>query len=467
MSQSDDRQPPKQDAKGDHQSETPPESAQELTERKPHEPQAEGPVESKPVTEGDPAKADTSAGQTVAVEPTVPATEEPAPSRPARDEAYVQPQKATSAKRSWLWLPMVLNGLLTLVLVVLIVLLGWRFYPQWGALQGQVGELAEEQALLVQADRELKQGQQALAAAEAETLARAESMVKPLQDNLRAVGERLDAHNQRLLSLSNTSREDWLLAEAQYLLRLASQRLLVDRQASSALGLMESVDGILRDLAMPDLFAVRQALATDLAAVRLAAAVDREGIYLRLAGLINSLDSLPTYDTPIIEGEALELPSEPEPATEDEPEVGFWQSVKAFPGVVWRWLKGVGVAIIDKISSYVRIQDHEYSASPLLPPSTAEYLRQNVRLSLEQAQVAMLREQTEIYRASLGQAIDLVERYFPDTPGRQALLQELLRLQGLTVDVTLPSITSSLGQLAAFIERLHQLEGASSQAEAP
>ena len=43
----------------------------------------------------------------------------------------------------------------------------------------------------------------------------------------RPLPQRLDSHNKRLLSLSSTSREDWLLAEAEYLLRLANQRLLM------------------------------------------------------------------------------------------------------------------------------------------------------------------------------------------------------------------------------------------------
>ena len=83
----------------------------------------------------------------------------------------------------------------------------------------------------------------------------------------------LNGQQQRLLNMSTTNREDWLMAEAEYLLRLANQRVLIERSATSAVGLLESADAIMEQVAAglgdPELFAIRRAIAQDLAALRL------------------------------------------------------------------------------------------------------------------------------------------------------------------------------------------------------
>jgi len=392
-----------------------------------------------------------------------------APKPETKSESQDPPTAASAApqtgkvKKSRLWLPVSFNFILTLALIAVVVMAGFWFYPRWQQQQVTIGELqsqiAAEKNSASASVNEISQQMANVQKASDQALQKAQAQAEALDKQLRAVTERLNAHNQRLLSLSNTSREDWMLAEAQYLLRLASQRLLVDRQATSALGLMESVDGILQELAMPDLFSVRQALANDLAKVRLASEVDREGLYLRLDGLINNMEQLPMYQNP-----AAAKAAEVSEATEASDSVDMATSDASG---AWAWVKRQAAAVGDKLSQYFILQRHDQPTVPLLPPSEAEYLRQNIRLSLEQAQVAMLREQNEVYAASLGEAMDLVQRYFPSSPARKALLAELNQLQGKPIAVELPQINSSIEQLQAYIERLHQLgaSGKESQAE--
>ncbi|GLS27071.1 uroporphyrinogen-III C-methyltransferase [Marinibactrum halimedae] len=268
---------------------------------------------------------------------------------------------------------------------------------------------------------------------------------RDLEAKLNAVTSRLDAHNERLLSLSNTSREDWLLAEAEYLLRLANQRLLVDRSARSAVGLLEAADEILRELAMPDLFPVRQAVAQDLGALKLAATVDREGLYLRLDGLANNIHLLPNVFS--------DLQFEP----------GEVEAVLAPADESQHW--------IDRLSMMVKRVTHEFSqyvkvhgpsdqpAKPLLPPESDTYLKQNLRFLLEQAQLAMLREQTNIYQQSLTKARELLTEFYPLSEQARRLRTELISLASEPVVEKLPDISSSQEQLHAYIEALHQLTG--------
>lgn len=397
---------------------------------------------------------------------TVDAEPEPEPT-PEPQPTQQEPQPAPAAapvkvKKSKLWIPVFFNFLLTLALIGGIAYGVWMLFPQmqqqWQQQQQALAAVEKQQAAektsLAESADAINDQMAGVRQASDESLAQAQQLAEEMKAELRSITERLNAHNQRLLSLSNTSREDWMLAEANYLLRLASQRLLVDRQATSALGLMEAVDDILQELAMPDLFSVRQALARDLGAVRLAAEVDREGIYLRLDGLIHNMEQLPLYQNPLSDSPTVEM-VEPESV-----DAGEQASETAEPEMgTWPWAQQYLDAAGDRLSQYFVLKRHDQPQSALIAPTQESYLRQNVRLSLESAQVAMLREQNEIYAASLGQAIDLVQRYFPETPASKALIEELTGLEERPIAVDLPHIDNSIEQLEAYIERLHQLAG--------
>src|SRR5690606_16217521 len=130
---------------------------------------------------------------------------------------------------------------------------------------------AEPQQLREQLERALNQ--------------RLEQQARQQEQALTSLEERLENANRRLRAMSSTNREDWKLAEAEYLLRLANQRLLMERDGGNALALAQEVDQILRDLNDTDLFPVRRALARDITALKLADQVDREGLYLQLMAL--------------------------------------------------------------------------------------------------------------------------------------------------------------------------------------
>lgn len=302
-------------------------------------------------------------------------------------------------------------------------------------------QAVEKTQSLQQAIQQLNEKQQQQQQQQLNVLSQSNSRLQSYEENIDSVNQRLDAHNDRLLSLSNTSREDWLLAEAEYLLRLANQRMLVDRNARSALGLLESADNILRELAMPDLFPIRKAVADDIGALKLAAVVDREGIYLKLMGLANNLDRLPSLrKPPEIELEQMQL------------------SENAFDGeTYWQKAKHFGESAVEYLGSYVRIQDRTEPVQPLLPPETDNYLHQNIRFSLEEAQLAMLREESSIYKASLEQAMQLLRRHYPESDQAAILMKEVNELMQMPVAAELPDISGSQERLHAYIERLHKL----------
>jgi uroporphyrin-3 C-methyltransferase len=113
-----------------------------------------------------------------------------------------------------------------------------------------------------------------------------------LIQGLQSVETQLAEQGRELARFSGNDRETWLLAETGHLLRLANQRLVMAGDPVAAQALLHGADAVLRDLNDPSLHAVRAAVAADVAALRAIPKVDVEGIYLRLAALIEQADKL-------------------------------------------------------------------------------------------------------------------------------------------------------------------------------
>lgn len=288
-----------------------------------------------------------------------------------------------------------------------------------------------------------------------------QSQVQQQDSAINRLQERVDAHQERLLSLSTTSREDWLLAEAEYLLKLANQRVLLERLPSNAIALLEAADLIIRQVAggMGDaeLFAVRRALADELAALKRIDPVDKEGIYLKLNSLAGMVDDLPrvpghSFGEPAQQAQTEE---QDQPQTSD-PEAGGLARLESWVLQAWDEVKGMAGMLDD----YIKIEDAEAPAKPLVDQYTSQVAGLNVRLLLEQAQVALLKEQPMAYQQSLEQAQALIDKYYIDSAPARELRQSLEQLASVEIAPELPDISESLKILNGYIRQLHKLQPA-------
>ncbi len=239
------------------------------------------------------------------------------------------------------------------------------------------------------------------------------------------------------------------MAEAEYLLRLANQRLLTERASKGSQGLLETADKILAEMDDVDLFPIRQAIGEDLAALKLAPKVDRDGLFLRMAGLAKQIDNLPTLPKRVpmaernVEIAAAELP----------------ENVS-----VWHTIQDGLTRTSDYLLSYIEIRRNQ-PVNKLLPPEAQAYVKLNLRFMIERAQLAMLREEKVIYETSIQQAREWLQTQFPVNSQIEAFVLELDELESQEIIVPLPDITSSLEQLRVYIERLHKVK--STQPQAP
>lgn len=254
--------------------------------------------------------------------------------------------------------------------------------------------------------------------------------------------QRLDGQQQRLAALATTSREDWQLAEAEYLLKIANQRLLLERDTHNATALLRSADGLIQQASAAtgdaELFAVRKSLSRDLAALEQISPVDKEGLYLRLYALADAVDELPR-----VAPTQLAAP-EPQPGAPVE-QVGwaarFWGEIKSMAG---------------QLHNYIKIDSVEVPAKPLVDSHMTQIAGLNLRLLLEQAQLAVLKADPIVYRHSLEQAQQLLADYYLDSVEAQKLGQHLAELVTVDVAPALPDISSSLDLLHDYLRQLHQ-----------
>jgi uroporphyrin-3 C-methyltransferase len=236
----------------------------------------------------------------------------------------------------------------------------------------------------------------------------------------------LAEQQQRISDLTVEDRESWQIAEVQYLLRLANQRLIMTGDTVSAEALLRSADNILRSLDDTALIALRSAVASDLAAVRAVPRLDIEGLYLRLDALIRQTDALVMFRMP--ERRSVE------PVLSD----GDWKE---------RLVAGYEVAL-QKLSEYIVVSRRDVPVETLMDPQYEGLVRQNMRMLLEQAQVAMLSGNELLFRQSLERAEGWVSQFFKsDEQAAVAMAEELRLIRGERVAVTLPDLSASLQAL--------------------
>ncbi|HTF84744.1 MAG TPA: uroporphyrinogen-III C-methyltransferase [Cellvibrio sp.] len=321
---------------------------------------------------------------------------------------------------------------LVLLLLIAGIIYGAWYFAQQYMVQQQL--LENVQAQLQQQQRATQMQQDTLAATVEQRL---EDQQNDVQQAMNELAQRVDNTAARVLALSSVNRDDWKIAEAEYLLRLANQRVLLERNSGNAVALAQSVDEILRDLNDPDLFPVRKALASEMSELTLAGDIDREGVYLRLLALSEQIEKLPLIE-PL--GSTEEIWPEDEPQENDS---------------LWVKTKRGFMNVLKKFSHHLRVRDHAQPVPAILAPDNQIYLKQNMRLMLEQAQAALLREEAQVYQSSLQKAQEWLKTYFPLNTQSVAAQAELADLQNVIITQSLPNFAESTALLKAYIERKH------------
>jgi uroporphyrin-3 C-methyltransferase len=272
--------------------------------------------------------------------------------------------------------------------------------------------------------------------AEIDTLSRdMRSLAAQSRDELRDVVARLgqiearmvETQNQRLALESlykdlSGSRDVWVLAEVEQTLLIANQQLQLAGNVKAALIALGTADARLARMDRPQLTALRRVIGQDIERLKAAPYVDVVGMALRLDNVMTAVDTLP-----------LAMEERPKPADDATAPAsgGFWANL-------WR-------ETMQDLRRLVRIQNTEKPAAPLLSPEQAFFLRENLKLRLLGARLALLARDEASFKADLNAASDWLQRYYD--PGSKPVASALLTVKQLAqseVGIELPDISASL-----------------------
>lgn len=333
--------------------------------------------------------------------------------------------------------------LLVVVLAVALAFLAWEGWQRLENQQQRLDELAQKtdnsatQADLADLNERLENG-------EAERNQALESTTDEMQQAFSEyrseVNDTLDRVLAQLSQDQDADEREWLHAEAAYLLRLANQRLQLERDVEGAAALLRTADSVLNSADNPALTPVRREIASELAALDAVPRVDRTGIYLALNAQQERVATLRL---------AQEVEEQPVSSNIEEPPTGTLQ----------RQLARFG----EELKDLVVVRGHDEAMEVLITPEQESYLRQSLRLILEQSQLAVLKEEQELFEASIDKALDLLNRYYDTTRSEtQGVISRLEEIKQTNVTPELPDISRSQQALAEFIENRYESRGGES-----
>lgn len=111
-----------------------------------------------------------------------------------------------------------------------------------------------------------------------------------------ALVKQLDEVQQKVATISGSDAGTWLLAQADFLVKLAGRKLWSDQDVTTAAALLKSADASLADMNDPSLITARRAITDDIASLSAVTQVDYDGIILKVNQLSNQIDNLRLAD---------------------------------------------------------------------------------------------------------------------------------------------------------------------------
>jgi uroporphyrin-III C-methyltransferase len=254
------------------------------------------------------------------------------------------------------------------------------------------------------------------------------------------------------LSLSR-SRDENVVADLDASLRLAQQQATITGSAEPLVAALKQADERLARHKQPRLDTVRRALLRDLDRVKAVAVADIASLSIKLDEAVRLVDDLPLLSQAPLHGhsdvaasaQASAVPMEPD--TEPAMPQGFF--ARWWSALLASWGPRLG-AVLSEARTLVRVTRIDHPEAALLAPEHAFFLRENFKLRLLNARLAVLSRQFDLTQTDLQAAQTMLERYFDRSSRRTQMAAELLKQVALSArSVSLPRPDDSLAALAA------------------
>ncbi|MGP8308941.1 uroporphyrinogen-III C-methyltransferase [Vibrio sp. YIC-376] len=310
--------------------------------------------------------------------------------------------------------------------------LAYKLHEQQTDYQAQIALLKSQ---LEQTQASMKQE---LTQVKEETIEKATTVTHKAEVVLGQQQKSIESLQLAVADVKGRRPNDWLLAEADYLVKLAGRKLFLEHDVESATQLMESADQRIAALNDPSLVKLRKAMANDITKLRTVPLIDRDGLVLRLTALQQQVDKLPLANALL-----------PEAAAVAEQEVSEDIS---------NWQDNLMTSLKDFSENFITFRTRDGNVIPLLSPQQHFYLKENIKAKLETAIKAVYQEQGEVYTTSLKTADKWALAFFnQDNNSVKEFNKTVSQLSEQNIQVEYPAKLESQSQLSDVIrERLRR-----------
>ncbi|MFV9996671.1 MAG: uroporphyrinogen-III C-methyltransferase [Arsenophonus endosymbiont of Dermacentor nuttalli] len=339
-------------------------------------------------------------------------------------QSTVENGKSQRQKRSGLFA--------SIIILVIIVILGGGFYYylnlKYQQIVNESSELQQQiSKLLRQQETEKQQINQIIESQRISQLDNKEYEQK--------VEQRVEELQAQITTLSSTDVKHWLLAQADFLAKMAGRKLWNDYDPFTAIALLKSADSSLAEMNAPHLIEIRKAINHDISVLSAISQIDYDGIILKLNQLSRDIDNLRINDNA----------PDGKPMDEDSTELS---------NNIADWKQNLSQSWKNFSKNFITIRRRDSHETPLLAPNQDIYLRANIRAQLLIATQAVPRYQEQIYKQSLEQVSTWIRIYFnTNDAATKAFLSELDTLIEQPITMDIPSELKSLLLLEKALQK--------------
>jgi uroporphyrin-3 C-methyltransferase/uroporphyrinogen III methyltransferase/synthase len=385
----------------------------------------------------------------------LPTKPDPAKPEGAADQPALLAAPASSAAAAGVPAAPTVTDTLQRPLTIAVIVLGILLAAQTWSSHSQMRNLREEMARRLQKGDTVNTETGALARSVQETAKELQIKVGLLESRQTEAQSQQLALEQLYQDLSK-NRDEWALAEIEQVLSTASQQLQLAGNVPGALIALQNADRSLSRSDKPQFITIRRAIAKDTDKLKALPSVDSVGLALRLDNVMAQVDTLP-----MLADEKPTLPAAPEkkvraPAKPAAAKGGKDASVPAEEGSPWLhraqdvWNSWSSEMWTD-VRQLIRVRSVDTPDALMLSPSQAYFLRENLKLRLLNARMALLSRNETAFRSDLIAAQDALNKYFDTRAKSTQTVQALLRqVQGSNLAIEMPTLADSLNAVRNY-----------------
>jgi len=245
------------------------------------------------------------------------------------------------------------------------------------------------------------------------------------QQQLEQATQRLQDQIDQLKRQLGKTRGDWLLADAEYLLSIANQRLHLAGDVTTTKMALEAADQRLRESGDAAAFKVREQIAREIAGLKSVTMPDIVGLFASIQLLKDKVKTLavilPYAGKPLTESKQIHNHAVPQ-----DSEHGLLNST------------------LNALEGYVTVKHSDQPVTKILTHEEVDFIKQQLNVKLELIKIALVQQNDALFQSNIADAKKWLQANFTNNKHSNYFVTELNKLKGTSLRVQLPDISQSL-----------------------